>query len=133
MTWTYSGDPSSTDRDAVRFLVGDTDNTDQLFTDEEIAYALTQGDSYTAAARLARNLASKYARYSDESIGDLSISYSQRYKHFTEIAKQLELESSRGVTPYAGGISVADKATVTADTDRIQTSIKVGVHDSPED
>ncbi len=133
MTWTYSGDPSSTNRDAVRFLVGDTDNTDQLVTDEEIAYALAQeGNAYNAAARMARGLASKFARHPDQSLGDLSISYSQRYKHFTELAKKLETEgSSRRGVPYAGGISKADKDTVSADSDRIQPAIRVGVHDSP--
>ena len=40
MTWNYSGDPSLSSRDAVRFLIGDTDPNDPLVTDEEIAYAL---------------------------------------------------------------------------------------------
>ena len=42
MTWTYSGNPSSTERDAVRFLVGDTDTNDQLLSNEEIDYLVTQ-------------------------------------------------------------------------------------------
>jgi hypothetical protein len=32
MTWSYSGDPSSSSTDAVRFLVGDTDTNDQLIS-----------------------------------------------------------------------------------------------------
>ena len=131
MTWTYSGNPSGTNRDAIRFLIGDTDNTDQLTSDEEIAYALAEeGSVYIAAARVCRSLAAKYARSPDQSIGDLSISYSQRYKQFTELANKLEASARVGI-PYAGGISQADKDAVTSDTDRIQPAIKVGVHDSP--
>ena len=133
MTWTYSGNPSGTNRDAIRFMIGDTDNTDQLVTDEEIAYALAQeGNVYVSAARICRSLASRYARYMDQSLGDLSISYSQRYQQFTELANRLEFDgSSRVGIPYAGGISQSDKDTVDADTDRIQPAIKIGVHDDP--
>lgn len=135
MTWTYSGNPSSTNRDAVRFLVGDTDNTDQLVTDEEIAYMLAEeGSASMAAARVCRSLASKFARYMDQSVGDLNVSYSQRYRQYTELANRLESDgSSRVGVPYAGGISQANKDAITSDTDRVQPAIKIGVHDNPED
>ena len=32
--WTYSGNPAASDKDAVRFLVGDTNTSDQLVSDE---------------------------------------------------------------------------------------------------
>jgi len=41
MTWTYSGNPANSSSDAVRFLIGDTDTTDQLISNEEIAYLVT--------------------------------------------------------------------------------------------
>lgn len=129
--WTYSGDPSSTSRDAVRFLIGDTDNTSQLVTDEEIAYMLTQeGSTSSAAARVCRSLAAKYARFMDQSVGDLNISYSQRFKQFSEMAAKLESDaSSRVGIPYAGGISQSDKDSRESDTDRVLPASKVGVHD----
>lgn len=131
MTWTYSGDPSSTSRDAVRFLIGDTDNTSQLVTDEEIAYMLTQeGSTSSAAARVCRSLAAKYARFMDQSVGDLNISYSQRFSQFSEMAAKLESDaSSRVGIPYAGGISQTDKDSRESDTDRVLPASKVGVHD----
>lgn len=131
MTWTYSGDPSATNRDAVRFLIGDTDNTSQLVTDEEIAYMLTQeGSTSSAAARVCRSLAAKYARFMDQSVGDLNISYSQRFKQFSEMASKLESDaSSRVGIPYAGGISQSDKDSRESDTDRVLPASKVGVHD----
>lgn len=133
MTWTYSGDPSSTNRDAVRFLIGDTDNTAQLLTDEEIAFLLTQeGSSTSAAARACRSLAARFAYLIDQSVGDLSISYSQRYKQFSELAAQLESTAgSRVGIPYAGGISQSDKDSRESDTDRLLPSSRVGIHDYP--
>ena len=50
MSWTYSGDPATSDKDAVRFLTGDTDAGDQLASDEEIAYALSQRPDVRLAA-----------------------------------------------------------------------------------
>ena len=52
MTWTYSGDPATNARDAIRFLTGDTDTNDQLINDEEIAWTnnqVTGSDTATTA------------------------------------------------------------------------------------
>ena len=57
MTWTYTGDPNVSDRDKIRFLIGDTDTNDQLVNDEEIEWALTEaGSIYQAAHDLCTQL-----------------------------------------------------------------------------
>lgn len=129
--WTYSGDPSATSRDAVRFLVGDTDTADQQSSDEEIAYAIAQSATTRgAAAILAEALVAKYARLTSKSVGDLSINYAQRQEHYAVLAKRLRTdESIRGAIPYCGGISVSDKETVEDDTDRIKPAFRRGMHD----
>ena len=94
MTWTYSGNPSSTDRDAVRFLVADTVSSDPLITDEEIAYLLAL---YTepphAAVGAARAIAAKFSREADQArgIGDLSLneSLSQKSTQYHHLADHL--------------------------------------------
>lgn len=43
-TWTYSGDPSASAKDAVRFLIADTDVDNQLLRDAEITWALAEHD-----------------------------------------------------------------------------------------
>lgn len=133
MTWTYSGDPSSSDRDEVRFLVGDTDTSDQLVTDEEIAYAVTEeADNLMAASRVAKAIAAKFARLVDKSVGDLKISYNQRQKAFLDLASELEKRSNEsGAAPYAGGISISDKETVVDDADRVEPAFKRGMNDNP--
>ena len=83
MTWTYSGNPAASNRDAVRFLVADTDSTDPLITDEEIAYLLVlYTEAPSAAVGAARAIAAKFSRESDQArtIGDLTLSESLSQK-----------------------------------------------------
>jgi len=135
MTWTYTGDPSANDRDEVRFLIGDTDNTDQIVLDEEIAYAIAQeANNRLAAIRIIRAVAGKYSRKVDKAVGDLKMSYGQIAKHYIDLAVHLESADDNLYAPlaYAGGISYSGKDTVKADTDRVDPSFTKGIHDNPE-
>lgn len=113
MAWTYS-DPAANDKDAVRFLVGDTDTTDQLVSDEEISFILTKETSpYKAASAVAEVIAGKFARTINQSADGLSYSGSELFKHYMELAKTLRGLARRleggGPRPYAGGIYTADR------------------------
>lgn len=94
MAFTYI-DPSSGNRDKVRFLIGDTDSTDAHFQDEEITYLLTTwGDNvYNAAVNGAEILSGRYAHLTNysRSIGDLSISeqYGASAQEFRKLAETL--------------------------------------------
>ena len=133
MTWTYI-DPNDTDRDQVRFLVGDTDSSDQLVTDEEIAWSLTNGGVYAAAAQIANAIASKFARKVTFAEGDLKVQLSDRVKHYSSLSKDLKRQSAtRSVTPYAGGISVSDKESVKEDTDRVKPRFSRGQFNNPSE
>jgi hypothetical protein len=106
MTWSYSGNPNTTDRDAVRFLIGDTDYDDQLLSDEELAFVLTdEPDVRRAASRAAEAVAAKFARRADssKSVGDLSLSesWSQRAAQFMELASRLLAQANLAVHPRA--------------------------------
>ena len=132
MSWSYSGDPSSSDRDALRFLVGDTDTSDQQLSNEELAYLLTEhGAVRPAGIAACRAMIGKYARLVDQSTGSIRISYSQRIKHYQFLLG--EIRRGRLVAPYAGGISVSDAETVNEDTDRAAPTFSVGMHDNPTD
>lgn len=77
MTWTYSGDPGASALDEVRFLIQDTDTTDQLLSDEELAYLITAySDAYGAAVAAVGVLIATASRVVEESktVGDLSLS-----------------------------------------------------------
>lgn len=115
MTWSYSGDPASSPRDEVRFLVGDTVAASPQVSDEEIDYVLTLHgaragySNYEAAAVVARAIAAKYAMKMDKSVGGLSISYSQRHDHYVSLSEALEEQAgtsgvgSRVGAPRLGG------------------------------
>lgn len=75
--YSYSGDPSATDLDKVRFLLSDTNSTSPLLQDEEIYWLLEEwSNAYEAAASGAEIIAGQYAHKSDysKSVGDLSLS-----------------------------------------------------------
>jgi len=92
MSWSYSGDPSSSAKDKVRFLVGDTDTDDQLLNDAEVLYVITEsgGSIYQSAHDAAYAIASKFTRMaSSKSVGDMSVSYSDRAASYFSLAKAL--------------------------------------------
>ena len=116
-------------RNAVRFLVGDTDSTDVQAKDEEIAFALAQSSDniYEASAYICRAIAAKYARRVDTDLdGALSASYSDLHAHYLALAETLEAESKKqsGLGIKAGGISEAAISVVRQDTDRVTPSFR---------
>lgn len=120
MTWTYGGDPSANAKDAIRFLIGDTDTTDQLLSNEEILWVNTEASGtstgvnalYDAAYRCCLTIASKLARLADKQIGDLNVKLSQKAQGYLAQAAQFNAMSKTlnfVPIPYAGGISISDK------------------------
>ena len=132
MSWSYSGNPAASTLDKVRFLIGDTDIADQQLSNEEIAAALVDaGDNpYAAAIICTEALVSRYARLVTKSIGDLSISYGDTAKNYRSLLGDLRRRATLQLcTPYAGGISVADKEIDEGDSDVVQPFFKRGMHD----
>ena len=135
MTWSYSGDPSSNDKDAVRYLVGDTDKDNPLIEDEEIEYVLSiESNVIRAGAMVAENIAGLFARKADRSIGDYSEKFSQIHEQYLNLAKELRKQSkskhSFKAVPFAGGISKASKNKQSRDKDRVKPSFKKGMMDN---
>ena len=108
MTWSY-GDPSSNEKDAVRFEIGDTDSTDPLLQDAEISYAISVTSNILgAAARCCDALARKFARQADVRLGPQSIAASQRSRAFMELARDLRSRLAGAHPPYSGGLSKSE-------------------------
>lgn len=132
MNWTYSGDPTSSERDAVRFEIPDTDSAAQLFSNEEIAYALGQESGvWAAAARCCETLARKFASQADLATGDVKLTYSKQAENLAERAKELRLRAQGAAVPFAGGISQADKEARAQDEDRVQGAFNRDQFDNP--
>jgi hypothetical protein len=134
-TWTYSGDPNSSDLDKVRFLIGDTDPEDRLLSDEEILFLLhDRGSFYSAASIACLTIAARYAREVNRQVGDLRIDAEQRQKHYQQLHEHFASQAGEpsGMSPfvlsapYAGGISRSDREEQIEDTDRVQPAFSVG-------
>jgi hypothetical protein len=136
VAWNYSGDPSAGDRDAVRFLVGDTCETDQLLQDAEVEYAIAQQPSNElAAAYLLRALAAKFSRMVTNKVGDVSVNCSDLAKAYADRANELDPTGITKKVPLAlpsfGGRSLDEKETLAEDTDAVQPSFSRGMNDVP--
>jgi hypothetical protein len=138
MSWTYSGRPGTTNQssriDAVRHLIGDTDQSDQQIQNEEIIFALSQGsdDVYAAAAISARAIAARYGRLVDTAVDQTGISakYSQRQKTYHDLSTELEKQSRKYGSvglgmPDAGGLSLSEIRSVEEDPDRVPSMFTV--------
>lgn len=94
MTFTYdsSADPQ-TDLGTIRLIIGDTDSTAVLFTDEEIGAIGDQRGGLTnhnlVSADLLEVLANRYAIQATTRVGDQSIALSDISKQYASRAKDL--------------------------------------------
>lgn len=133
MSWTYSGDPSISNKDQVRFLVGDTDSSEPLATDEEIEFALTQNSNvYAAAAFIADGISTYFMRCADsEEIGPVKVAYTSRVQFYSKRAADLlsKVGQYAQLTIYGGGIDIGDKTATDSDTSLVAPNFRIGMND----
>ena len=116
MSWNYSG-PSASDKDAVRFLIGDTDVEDQLLSDEEINYLVTtwltvHGTIFYVASMACETIAAQMAREISYSADGVSVSLSElqaKFEQQAETLRQQHKELLVGGAPDVGGISAYEE------------------------
>lgn len=132
MAWTYTGNPSDSHRDAIRFLIGDTDANDPLLDDAEIDYLHeAAGNSiYQGAHDACHALAAKFTRMAtSKSVGDLSLQYQDRAAAYLSLSEQImQLAARRDLpTPWIKPDALKRGRDRTTDTG---TELKVGVLDN---
>lgn len=127
MTWSYTGNPASSPKDAVRFLIGDTDKCAELLQDDEIKYLLSQYNNapMNAAIRACEVIMAKFSRMADESVGQVKISFSQKSKSYREmlanLRQRLVIEDSQFI---AGGITYTDMQNTYADPNIVRPDFR---------
>ena len=137
MTWTYTlALLSTSDLMQVRYLIGDTDSTEELLQDEEIEWVLTQiPNIYLAAAECCLQIAMWFIRRAvQEKVEQVQFDYRERANTYLKLKDQWE-QKAKTLVPgqaYAGGISISDKETTEADTDRVQPEFYKGEFDNPD-
>lgn len=102
MSWSYSGDPSTSPLDYYRFTIGDTDEDNQLFQDEEIEYVISSNNENSTYIlySLYSTLANKFSMSATKkTLGPQSVDYSERQRYWMERAKYYEaLKASSGIS-----------------------------------
>lgn len=136
MTWNYGGSPATSQLDAVRFLVGDTQQSDQLLQDGEVGWLLSEWpDAYWAAAAGATQIAAQFARevsYSADGVQTGLSELQQKYEQLAVDLRKQAVKKGRIVAPYVGGISISDKESLESNTDATGTFFQYGMNDNIE-
>lgn len=124
MSWNYSGNPSKSKKDAIRYIVGDTVEDEGFVQDEEIEYALDMTSNiYSAAAMVADNLSRFFATQAEQiKVGPLVELYSHRSERYAKVASKLEAKASKSSTIsfVCGGVTTPDA---------MPASFAIGMHD----
>lgn len=132
--FSYSGDPSLSDLDAVRFTIGDTNSADPQLADTEITFLLArEGSVIEASICAALAIAAKYSRLIDVSGEKSSKAASVLAEHYRQLAADLRNKRAhRPVVAYAGGMSKAEKESNEAQTDIPKQSFTRGMIGGPD-
>jgi hypothetical protein len=132
--WSYSGNPASSNKDAVRFEIQDTESTAPLVQDAEVEYAIAQEgaatpaprDLLSAAARLCEIIARKFSAQADTVIGSLEVTYSKQAAGYRAMAKDLRKRAQGSGLPFVGGQSISAKQALREEQDRVQPIFRRG-------
>jgi hypothetical protein len=97
MTFSYSGDPSFSDIDAVRFYISDIDASNSFMTDEGIQflidnYYLQTGHLLGVAAMAAELIAGQFAREVAVSADGVQVNFASMQQQFNELAASLRAQ-----------------------------------------
>lgn len=135
MTATYDN-PTASDKDAIRFLIGDTNPATALVSDEEINFMVSkwmpvQGTVEYVAAAVAEAIGAKYAREASFSADGVSVSLAQLGQQFRDLAANLRAQHKSllvGGLPDAGGVSSDEQP----DPEIASFNFGTGMHDDVE-
>jgi len=112
VTFSYSGNPASSDLDEVRFYSQDTDSDDQLLTNEEITFLINtwkplyESNIYVAAI-VCETISAKFARevaYSADGVSVQASELQQKYNLLSESLREIYKTQQINGGPDVGGI-----------------------------
>tara|TARA_R100001510_G_C7603420_1_gene169305 strand:- start:355 stop:759 length:405 start_codon:yes stop_codon:yes gene_type:complete len=134
MTWSYN-ENLSTDRDKVRFRIGDTDTDDQLLSNETIdALLVIRNDVVLASIDSVQAILAQFAREIDRQALGLGGPRSQKTTHYENLLKILRAEADKGATGvFYGGATIAEKDDALADTTKPRPPFRLNQFNNLED
>lgn len=93
MTWSYSGDPSASDKDHIRYIIGDTKESMPLLSDEEIMFEFAKKmDVKLSALECVDRIIASLAQEVSYTIGPEHVAAGDKYKHYLTIYRRLQSE-----------------------------------------
>ena len=126
--------PISTDRDRVRFLIGDTNPARPLLDDAEVAHALvlSTNNILRAAAYACDAIAAKLTRESGISVQGISLTRSLSAEGYKKLATEYRARSKAFGTNAGFWIlkDPAEKAAFLANSNLIPPAIRREMHDN---
>ncbi len=105
MAFTYSGDPSSSDRDYIRFAIGDTNSNTPILQDAEIDYVVNTYSTNSSRLAVAYRAAATAlgAKPAKKSLGPQSEDATKRLAYYNEQATKYET-----ISKYSGSSPLPD-------------------------
>lgn len=132
--WTYSGNPGSSTRDAVRFYLQDTVPSDPQISDYELDFIIDEwldvtGSTILVAATAAEVLAARYAREVSVSADAVAVALEQLMDRYNSLAGRLRsMAASKDVAgPDVGGVDLYEPW----DPSVKPLTFAKGMHDNP--
>lgn len=102
MSWSYSGNPSSSELDMYRFLISDTDEAEPVLNDAEINFILGKYTIHNERLyHLYDRAADNFARIPTRKLGPQFENPTNRLRHFQEKAREY-----KGMLASAIGLSL---------------------------
>lgn len=135
-TWSYSGDPATSDRDQVRFLIQDTDLEVPLLSDNEVNFLVTKWfplyQSLTYVAAIAASVvARRFASVLNVSGDGVSVSTADLAQRYTDMATRLR-EEYKLETAVGGSADIENLMIGThLDESIVGLAFSMAIHDNP--
>ena len=137
MAHTYL-DTLLTDRDKVRFHIGDTidlTGDNESLTDNEVAYCLSEENDnvYRGAVLAAETLQARLRLKVTRTVGSLNTALREKIESLTEVIKQLKARAATTSVKVAavGGVSSARNDATRSDSDYDKPAFTIGRDDYP--
>jgi hypothetical protein len=132
MSFAYSTS-LTTNKDKVRFRIGDTDSNRPLLSDEEINAVLASKPAVLPSSiECVEAILAKIARDVDRNAAGITSSRSQAYNHYLELRNKLGREMLTESEMFVGGLSKAAKQAFEDESDFIKPSFDIGQFDNPQ-
>lgn len=117
----YSGDPSASDKDYIRFITGDVkgDNC-EILNDVEIEYLVLDSASLNKTLISAMEIMlPRVASEVNQTVGDVIVDYSDWYKALKDAYNKLTMRKMKFAGVFVGGASKSQSQKIICDTDRV--------------